>query len=57
MSQIRRAPVAIAEAELEGLRRRIDATRWQERETVDDWSQGPSLAAMRDQNSTVRSTP
>jgi pimeloyl-ACP methyl ester carboxylesterase len=48
MSEVRRAPVAIPEAELEMLRARIGATRWQERETVDDWSQGPPLAAMQE---------
>ncbi len=48
MSTIRRAPFAIAETDLENLRARIAATRWVEAETVDDWSQGPPLAAMRE---------
>jgi pimeloyl-ACP methyl ester carboxylesterase len=48
MNAIRSAPVSIPEASLEALRTRIAATRWQERETVGDWSQGPPLAAMRD---------
>src|SRR5215510_11700343 len=36
------------DAELEDLRRRIAATRWPEKETVDDDSQGVPLALMRD---------
>jgi epoxide hydrolase len=47
MSDIRRAPIAISEADLTSLRCRIAETRWIERETVEDWSQGPPLAAMR----------
>ena len=39
---------AFAEAELTELRRRIDATRWPEQETVDDDSQGVPLATMQD---------
>ena len=46
MNTIRRAPVAIAEADLENLRARIAATRWVEEETVDDWSQGPPVEPM-----------
>ena len=48
MSAIRPAPIAIPEADLESLRRRIAETRWVEPETVDDWSQGPPLAVMRE---------
>jgi len=40
--------VGVAEEDLEGLRRRIDATRWPERETVHDDSQGVPLATMQD---------
>src|SRR3981081_1445312 len=36
------------EAELPELRRRISATRWPERETVDDDSQGVPLATMQE---------
>jgi pimeloyl-ACP methyl ester carboxylesterase len=36
------------EAELVALRRRIAETRWPDRETVTDQSQGPQLAAMRE---------
>jgi pimeloyl-ACP methyl ester carboxylesterase len=35
--------LAIPEAALDDLRRRLDATRWPERETVGDWSQGAPL--------------
>jgi pimeloyl-ACP methyl ester carboxylesterase len=44
---IRPFTVEIPEAELEDLRARIAATRWPERETVDDDSQGVPLATMR----------
>jgi pimeloyl-ACP methyl ester carboxylesterase len=39
--------VNVPEAELTELRRRINATRWPERETVTDASQGVQLATMR----------
>ena len=32
--------LAVPEADLDDLRRRLRATRWPEPETVDDWSQG-----------------
>jgi pimeloyl-ACP methyl ester carboxylesterase len=44
---IRPFQVNFPEAELTELRRRIVATRWPERETVTDQSQGPRLATMR----------
>jgi epoxide hydrolase len=37
-------PIDVPEAELEDLRDRLRRTRWPERETVDDWSQGIPLA-------------
>jgi pimeloyl-ACP methyl ester carboxylesterase len=37
-----------SEAALDDLRRRLRATRWPERETVDDWSQGIPLAYVQD---------
>jgi Epoxide hydrolase N terminus len=40
--------VDVPEAELTELRRRIRATRWPERETVTDESQGVKLAMMQD---------
>jgi pimeloyl-ACP methyl ester carboxylesterase len=38
----------IAEEELDELRARLRRTRWPERETVDDWSQGVPLAYLQD---------
>ena len=40
--------IEAADAELEELRRRLRATRWPDRETVDDWSQGVPLAYLQD---------
>jgi pimeloyl-ACP methyl ester carboxylesterase len=40
--------IAASDAELDDLRRRLGATRWPERETVDDWSQGIPLAYVRE---------
>lgn len=45
---VRPFTVAVPEADIADLHRRIDATRWPERETVDDWSQGVPLAVLRD---------
>jgi hypothetical protein len=44
---IRPFEVRVPDEELAELRRRIDATRWPERETVDDDSQGVPLATMQ----------
>jgi pimeloyl-ACP methyl ester carboxylesterase len=44
---IRPFRVSVPEAELTELRRRINATRWPERETVADQSQGVQLATMQ----------
>jgi pimeloyl-ACP methyl ester carboxylesterase len=44
---VRPFQVNVPEAELTDLRRRIDATRWPERETVTDHSQGVPLATMQ----------
>lgn len=48
MSEIRPAQIAIPQAEIDDLRRRLDAARWPERETVGDWSQGTPLSALQD---------
>jgi pimeloyl-ACP methyl ester carboxylesterase len=40
--------IEVPQEALDDLRRRIDATRWPERETVDDDSQGVPLATMRE---------
>jgi pimeloyl-ACP methyl ester carboxylesterase len=46
-SAIRRFSINVPETELVELRRRIGATRWPDRETVDDRSQGVRLAAFQ----------
>src|SRR6185436_10543052 len=46
-SAIRPFQVNVPEAELTELRRRINTTRWPERETVMDASQGVQLAAIQ----------
>jgi pimeloyl-ACP methyl ester carboxylesterase len=40
--------VHVSDAELDDLKRRLRATRWPEKETVDDWSQGAPLAYVKD---------
>jgi pimeloyl-ACP methyl ester carboxylesterase len=45
---IRQFNIDVPQAELDELRRRINATRWPERETVTDDSQGAPLAMMQD---------
>ncbi|MDO9407447.1 MAG: epoxide hydrolase [Patulibacter sp.] len=40
--------VAVPDADLEDLRRRLRDTRWPERETVEDWSQGVPLAYLQE---------
>ena len=47
MTEIRPFHVKVPEAELTELRRRINATKWPERETVTDDSQGVQLATMQ----------
>jgi pimeloyl-ACP methyl ester carboxylesterase len=47
-SDIRQFRVEFAQADLAELRRRINATRWPEQETVSDDSQGVRLAMMQD---------
>src|ERR671915_2622446 len=39
--------IDVPEEDLDDLRRRIEATRWPEKETVEDQSQGPRLATMQ----------
>ncbi len=48
MSDLSPHPIAVAQADLDDLRDRLRRTRWPERETVDDWSQGIPLAYVRD---------
>lgn len=40
--------IAVADAALADLKRRLEATRWPEAETVDDWSQGIPLGYVQD---------
>ena len=40
--------IEVAEAELDDLRDRLARTRWPERETADDWSQGMPLAYLQE---------
>jgi pimeloyl-ACP methyl ester carboxylesterase len=48
MSAIRPFKFDIPEADLDDLRRRLAATRWPERETPADWSQGTPLAYVQE---------
>lgn len=48
MTQIRPFTLDIAQPHLDDLKTRIAQTRWAERETVDDWSQGAPLDAVKD---------
>jgi pimeloyl-ACP methyl ester carboxylesterase len=48
LSEIKPFKIEIPEPELEDLRRRLSATRWPERETVDDWSQGIPLSYVQE---------
>ena len=47
-AEVRAFRVDFPEAEVADLRRRVNATRWPERETVTDDSQGVRLAMMQD---------
>ena len=47
MSDVRPFTLAIPDAAIDDLHHRIDAARWPEGETVDDWSQGTPLAALQ----------
>jgi pimeloyl-ACP methyl ester carboxylesterase len=48
MAAIRPFRLSIPESAIADLRQRLDRTRWPERETVDDWSQGTPLKALRE---------
>jgi len=47
-ADVRPFKIGFPESDLADLRRRINATRWPERETVTDDSQGVRLAMMQD---------
>ena len=38
--------LAVEQAALDDLHRRLDLTRWPEKETVEDWTQGSPLASL-----------
>lgn len=44
MTDIQPFRIDVSSAEMDDLRRRLEATRWPDRETPDDWSQGLPLA-------------
>ena len=46
--EVRPFRIEVDDADLEDLRRRLAATRWPEKETVADWSQGIPLAYVRE---------
>ncbi len=48
MTELVPHPIAVDDADLIDLRERLRRTRWPERETVDDWSQGIPLAYVRE---------
>ncbi|ABC63188.1 epoxide hydrolase family protein [Erythrobacter litoralis] len=48
MSEIRPFVLDVPKADLDRLHRKLDDTRWPEKEPVDDWSQGTPLAALQD---------
>lgn len=48
MSDIQPFQISASDEELDDLRRRLRATRWPEKETVADWSQGIPLDYMKD---------
>lgn len=48
MSAIQPFTLAISDSQLADLNTRIDLTRWPERETVEDWSQGTPLADLQE---------
>lgn len=48
MTEVRPFQLAIPQERIADLHRRLDATRWPDRETVDDWSQGTPLTMLKD---------
>ena len=48
MSDITPFSISVSDDELADLRRRLDATRWPNEETVDDWTQGIPLAYVKE---------
>ena len=48
MATVEPHPIDVPQSDLDDLRERLRRTRWPERETVDDWSQGIPLAYVQD---------
>ena len=48
MSEIKDFSIAIPERKLEDLKKRLELTRWPEKETPDDWTQGIPLSYMKE---------
>lgn len=48
MSEVNPFMLAIPQSQLDDLNTRLDLTRWPEKETVPDWSQGTPLAVLQD---------
>jgi len=48
MSNIREFKIEVLEEDIEDLKRRLVSTRWPEKETVEDWTQGIPDAYMRE---------
>lgn len=48
MSEVRPFTLAVPPADIDDLHRRIDQTRWPEKEPVGDWTQGTPLAVLRE---------
>ncbi len=46
--EVRPHEIRVSEAAIADLRRRLEATRWPEKETVDDWTQGTPLAYLQE---------
>ena len=48
MSKIKDFSIDIPESKLEDLKKRLELTRWPEKETPDDWTQGIPLSYMKE---------
>jgi Epoxide hydrolase N terminus len=46
-TEVRPFRIEVPQEEIDELRRRVQATRWPEKETVEDASQGPRLATLQ----------
>ena len=48
MSKIKDFSIAIPESKLDDLKKRLELTRWPEKETPEDWTQGIPLSYMKE---------